>query len=70
VALIATKDWPIVVAAFTWDNKDQRWTADNEGERTLGKLAEAIVRQWSPEGLDAGAFAWENPLEASPPARP
>jgi beta-lactamase class A len=68
VALIATRNGPIVVAAFTWDNEDQRWTADNEGERTLGKLAEAIVKRWAPDGLDAGAFAWQNPLEESHPA--
>jgi beta-lactamase class A len=62
VALIATKDGPIVIAAFTWDNADQRWTGDNEGEKTLGRLAAAIVKRWAPDGLDAGAFPWENPL--------
>jgi beta-lactamase class A len=62
VALIATKDGPIVIAAFTWDNADQRWTGDNEGEKTLGRLARAVVARWVPEGLDAGAFPWEDPL--------
>jgi beta-lactamase class A len=62
VALIATKDGPIVIAAFTWDNADQRWTGDNEGEKTLGRLAAAIVARWAPDGLDASAFPWENPL--------
>jgi beta-lactamase class A len=52
----------VVIAAFTWDNADQRWTGDNEAEQTLGKLAQAIVARWSPAGLDAGAFPWENPL--------
>jgi beta-lactamase class A len=62
VALIATKGGPVVIAAFTWDNADQRWTGDNEAEQTLGKLAQAIVARWSPSGLDAGAFGWENPM--------
>src|SRR6202012_2395313 len=56
VALLATKDGPIVVAAFTWDNEDERWTGDNEAENTLGRLAEAIVKRWAPGGLDAGSF--------------
>lgn len=62
VAVISTRNGPVVIAAFTWDNIDQRWTGDNEGEQTMGKLAQAIVSRWSPKGLDAGAFAWDNPL--------
>jgi beta-lactamase class A len=62
VALIATKNGPVVISAFTWDNADQRWTGDNEAEKTLGKLAQAIVLRWSPEGLDAAALPWDNPL--------
>jgi beta-lactamase class A len=68
VALISTKEGPVVVSAFTWENADQRWTGDNEAEQTLGKLAEAIVRRWSPAGLDSAAFPWENPLAAVPAA--
>ncbi len=68
VALIATKNGPVVIAAFTWDNEDQRWTGDNEAEKTLGKLAQAIVTSWSPDGLDAKSFNWANPL--APPASP
>ena len=64
VALISTRVGPIVVAAFTWENADQRWTGDNEAEQTLGKLAEAIAHRWSPGGLDAAAFPWEHPLVA------
>jgi len=62
VALISSKAGPILVAAFTWENADQRWTGDNEAEQTLGKLAKAVVDRWSPQGLDAAAFPWENPL--------
>jgi beta-lactamase class A len=66
VALIATKSGPVVIAAFTQDNADQRWTADNEAEQTLGKLGRAIVGRWSPNGLDANAFNWEDPLQKAP----
>jgi beta-lactamase class A len=62
VALIATKNGPVVIAGFTWANEDRRWTGDNEAQKTLGKLAEAIVLRWSPGGLDATGFPWENPL--------
>lgn len=62
VALIATKNGPVVIAAFTWENADQRWTGDNEAQKTLGKLAQAIVLRWSPGGLDSQGFPWENPL--------
>jgi beta-lactamase class A len=65
VALISSKGGPIVIAAFTWENTDQRWTGDNEAEQTLGKLAKAVVDRWSPEGLDPTTFSWENPLASS-----
>lgn len=66
VALIATKNGPVVIAGFTFDNSDQRWTGDNEAEQTLGKLAQAIIQKWSPDGLDAEAFSWDNPLAPTP----
>src|SRR5580692_9084522 len=53
VALISTKAGPVVIAAFTFENDDQRWNGDNEGEITLARVAQAVVKQWSPEGLDA-----------------
>jgi len=62
VALIATKEGPVVISGFTWDNADQRWNGDNEAEQTLAKVGEAVVGRWSPNGLDADAFSWENPL--------
>ncbi len=69
VALIATKAGPVVIAAFTQDNEDQRWTSDNDAEKTLARLGEAIVKAWSPAGLDAGSFPWRDPLKAAE-ARP
>jgi beta-lactamase class A len=70
VALIATKTGPVVIAAFTQDNTDQRWTGDNEAEETLGKLGKAIVDRWSPAGLDADGFGWDEPLAKAVLARP
>ncbi len=51
VALVASKRGPIVISAFTFENKDESWQAGNEGEITIAKLAKAIVETWSPEGL-------------------
>lgn len=72
VALIASKSGPIVIAAYTFNNTDQRWNGDNEGQQTLAKIGQAVVQHWSPEGLDAGSINWEDPLTAlaaqAPPA--
>lgn len=65
IAIFATKNGPIVISAFTWDNKDERWSGDNEAEQTLGKVGEAVLKAWSPAGLDPNAVNWENPLEAA-----
>jgi beta-lactamase class A len=62
VAIVATKAGPVVIAAFAQENADQRWTGDNEAEETLGKLGKAIVDRWSPAGLDADGFGWEDPI--------
>jgi beta-lactamase class A len=67
VALVATKAGPVIISAFTFDNADQRWIPENEGEITLARVAQAIVQRWSPAGLDPAAFPWDNPLH-SPPA--
>ena len=53
VAIVAGKSGPIVMAIYTYDNDDKSWTVDNEGEVTIAKLAQAIVRSWSPGGTDA-----------------
>ena len=70
VALISTKGGPVVIAGFTWENADQRWTGDNEAEQTLGKLARTVVGRWSPGGLDPTLFPWNDPLASTAhPAR-
>jgi len=52
VAIVAGKDGPMVLAIFTYENADHGWTVDNEGEMTIAKLAEVIVKDWSPAGID------------------
>jgi beta-lactamase class A len=69
VALISSKAGPIVIAAFTFENADHLWNGDNEGELTLAKVGKAVIDRWSPEGLDAQAFSWENPLKSTPAQR-
>jgi beta-lactamase class A len=51
VAAISTKNGIVVIAAFTFENADHSWGADQEGELTIAKLARAIIRSWSPDGL-------------------
>jgi beta-lactamase class A len=53
---IATKNGLVILSIFTWDNKDQSWTDDNEAYLTTAKIAKVIVNTWSPEGLDVKAF--------------
>ncbi len=65
VAVMATKAGPIVIAAFTQQNQDQRWTGDNQAEKTLGRVGAAVVQAWSPSGLDPAAIDWSNPLAAA-----
>jgi len=48
VGAVFTKHGPIVISEFTWDNKDQSWTPDNEGEVVMAKLAQQIVDTWAP----------------------
>ena len=52
VAIVAGKSGPMVISILTYENADKSWTADNEAELTIGKMAKAIVDAWSPEGLD------------------
>ncbi|MEO6807090.1 MAG: serine hydrolase [Edaphobacter sp.] len=51
VAAISTKNGMVVISAFTFNNKDRSWGAEQEGELTIAKLARAIIQNWSPEGL-------------------
>ncbi len=51
VGIVYTKNGPIVISAFTYGNKDQRWTFENEGELLIAHMAKAIVDAWSPKGV-------------------
>src|SRR5581483_6628231 len=55
VALIESKSGPIVISAFTYDNKDQSWNAENEAELLIARMSKAIVDAWAPAGLKTGA---------------
>lgn len=57
VAVVAGKSGPMILSIFTYQNADQSWTADNEAEMTISKLAREIVQTWSPNGLDPKALA-------------
>ncbi len=51
VGIVYTKNGPIVISAFTYGNKDQRWTFENEGELLIAHMAKTIVDAWSPKGV-------------------
>jgi beta-lactamase class A len=53
IAAVSTKHGMVIISAFTFDNADHSWGAEQEGELTIAKLARAIVAHWSPDGLAA-----------------
>ena len=54
VALVSGRSGPIVIAAFTYENADTRYSPDNEAGLLIARMAEAIVRAWSPAGIRTG----------------
>lgn len=64
VAAISTKNGMVIISAFTFNNKDHSWGAEQEGELTIAKLARAIIQSWSPEGL----AAWPGAADKAVPA--
>jgi beta-lactamase class A len=52
VAIVVGKNGPMVISIFTFENEDKRWTADNEAELVIAKMAKAIVDAWSPDGVN------------------
>jgi beta-lactamase class A len=48
VGVVFTKQGPIVISEFTYDNQDHSWTPDNEAEVVMAKLAKEIVDAWGP----------------------
>jgi beta-lactamase class A len=51
VGIVYTKDGPIVISVFSYDNQDQSWTPENEAELLIARMAKTIVEGWSPRGL-------------------
>jgi beta-lactamase class A len=51
VGIVFTKDGPIVISAFTYENVDTSWTPENEGEMLIARMAKTIVSGWAPHGL-------------------
>jgi beta-lactamase class A len=47
VGIIYAPQGPIVMAAFTYNNKDQSWTPDNTGQLLIAKMAKTIVDAWN-----------------------
>jgi beta-lactamase class A len=46
VAIVYAPNGPIIISAFTYDNKDQSWTSDNSAQVLIARLAKAIVDTW------------------------
>ncbi|HET6896476.1 MAG TPA: serine hydrolase [Candidatus Baltobacteraceae bacterium] len=46
VAIVYAKNGPIIISAFTYDNKDQRWSPDNAALLLMGRMAQSIVGRW------------------------
>jgi beta-lactamase class A len=53
VALVYTQRGPVIISIFTYDNADKSWTPENKAEILIGRMAQTIVKGWSPEGLAA-----------------
>jgi beta-lactamase class A len=54
VAIVFTKQGPIVISAFTYENQDKSWTPENQPEILIGKMAKVIVDTWAPAGVATG----------------
>lgn len=53
VGIVYTKNGPIVISAFTYENADTSWSPENEGELLIARMAKTIVDGWAPDGLGA-----------------
>jgi beta-lactamase class A len=61
VAAISTKNGMVVMACYTFDNKDQSWGFEHEGEATIAKIAREVISTWSSDGLSA----WPKPAPSA-----
>jgi beta-lactamase class A len=46
VGIVYAPNGPVIISAFTYDNRDQSWTVDNSGQLLIGRLAKAIIQDW------------------------
>ena len=44
--ILYLKSGPVALCVLTSENKDQRWTLDNEAELTIAKMGLAIISAW------------------------
>lgn len=51
VAVVYSRNGPIVISAFTYDNADKSWNNDNAAELLIAHIAKAVIDAWSPQGL-------------------
>jgi beta-lactamase class A len=51
VGVVYSKAGPILISAFTYENEDTSWNADNDAELLIARIAKVIVDAWSPSGL-------------------
>lgn len=47
VAIVYAPRGPIVISAFTYENRDMRWTADNTAQLLIARLAKMVVERWN-----------------------
>lgn len=51
VAAVYSKNGPIIISAFTYDNADKSWNNDNAAELLVAHVAKTVMEAWSPQGL-------------------
>lgn len=51
VAVVYSKNGPIIISAFTYDNEDKSWNNENAAEMLVAHIAKDIMDAWSPQGL-------------------
>lgn len=51
VAAVYSKNGPIIISAFTYDNQDKSWNNENAAEMLVARIAKLIMEAWSPHGL-------------------
>lgn len=52
VGAVFTAQGPIILSGFTYDNRDQSWTVDNEAEVLLARMAKEVVQLWTAKGKE------------------